>query len=103
MNYPSPCDDCAKCTRPQGCEAWRVRYRYFQKQINACARKLCERPVPQPSADCFTYDHPDDVRRYLRSHPCKTCHLEPTCDTPCDYYLHWYDARIQYARKRLHP
>ena len=100
MNYPSPCDKCEKCTSPQGCEAWLIRYRYRQKQINACARKLFEQPSPPPPVKYFTYSHPDDVRRFLRTHPCKGCPLEPTCDTPCGLYLHWYNARIELARRR---
>ena len=109
MNYPSPCDSCTdrKCEVYSGaylhCHAWLTRYRYRQKQINAFANKPPQLKATPQRTHCFAYDHPDDVRRYLRSHPCKSCHLEPTCDTPCDYYLHWYDARIQYARKRLYP
>lgn len=101
MNYPSPCDKCSECTCPQGCEAWRIRYRYRQKQINAHARKLFQCSVAQPSTKYFTYSHPDDVRRFLRYSPCNGCQLMPDCDEPCWTYLRWYDARIELARRRI--
>lgn len=106
MNYPSPCDSCTdrKCEAYSGaylhCQAWLTRYRYRQKQINAFANKPPQMKMPAERTHCFTYDHPDDVRRFLRSHPCKGCPLEPTCDTPCGLYLHWYNARIELARRR---
>lgn len=39
--YPSPCENCTKSfCREKNCEAWKVRYLYRQKQINAYAKKL---------------------------------------------------------------
>ena len=102
MSYPSPCDTCQKlCPGGCGCEAWRIRYRYRQKQINAFARKILT-PVPQTQKPKgFTYDHPDEVRRYLRANPCAGCRLEATCDHPCTVYLHWYNAHMAIARKKV--
>jgi len=102
MSYPSPCDTCQNpCDGGDGCEKWRIRYRYRQKQINAFAKQIL-RPVLQfRKPNGFAYDHPDDVRRYLRSNPCSGCQLEATCDQPCLVYLHWYDARMSIARKKV--
>ena len=68
MNYPSPCERCARdeygCP---GCDAWRTRYLYRQKQINAYARKICQ---PQPvEVKAFRYAHPDEYQHYLRHSP----------------------------------
>lgn len=39
--YPSPCESCTKeYCREKNCEAWKIRYLYRQKQINAYAKKL---------------------------------------------------------------
>ena len=39
--YPSPCESCTRehCGE-KSCEAWKKRYLYRQKQINAYAKKL---------------------------------------------------------------
>lgn len=38
--YPSPCDRCTRgFCRDKKCEAWKTRYLYRQKQINAYAKK----------------------------------------------------------------
>lgn len=42
-DYPSPCDNCkhnVKCKRWEKCDAWKTRYLYKQKQINAYAKKV---------------------------------------------------------------
>lgn len=40
MSYPSPCIKCTKATcQEKNCDAWRIRYLYRQKQINAYAKK----------------------------------------------------------------
>lgn len=98
--YPSPCDSCEKNnTRCIGCEDWKIRYRYRQKQINAFAKKLFSRG--EKGRESFCYSHPDQVRRYVGTHPCKGCGLEKDCDTPCGRYLHWYDLRVEIARKKV--
>ncbi len=96
MNYPSPCDSCGKGYGCTGCEKWEMRYRYMQKRINAYARKVCCK-LPENK---FCYSHPDDVKRWLKDTPCTGCKANAFCDTPCNIYLRWYDARIQIARRR---
>lgn len=51
-NYPSPCLRCTKehC-REKNCEAWKIRYLYRQKQINAFAKKLGLTVGKEGSAD----------------------------------------------------
>lgn len=102
MNYPNPCDTCDKNYGCSGCDDWKKRYRYRQKQINAFAKKACVvkvRPLPKNK---FCYDHPDDVRRWLRTSPCTGCEAEAVCDTACPAYLRWYDARMQIARRKIY-
>jgi hypothetical protein len=101
MSYPSPCDTCeSPCGGGSGCEKWKIRYRYRQKQINAFAKKILRPEMRIRKQKVFAYDHPDDVRRYLRTNPCKGCQLEADCDIPCLVYLHWYDDHMAIARKR---
>lgn len=99
--YPSPCNACEKAKRCYvPCDKWMIRYRYRQKQINSFSKKLFKSGTTQ-TKEQFTYSHPDRVRDYLRTHPCKGCRLESTCDTPCGRYLHWYDLRMEMARKKV--
>lgn len=101
-NYPNPCDSCKKpdgCSGGYGCQAWRIRYRYRQKQINAYGRKLMQGGSGETSV--FVYPHPDETRRYLADGPCKACKAESVCDTPCPAYLRWWDARMQITRKKV--
>lgn len=109
-DYPSPCESCTRKTCGNtggiGCPAWRKRYLYRQKQINAYARKALDarNTSPQPSVvkdTHWSYSHPNDVRRYLYNSPCKGCGFEPTCDIPCGTYLQWYDARMAWLKERL--
>ena len=97
--YPSPCEKCDKePTCWHGCEAWMIRYRYRQKQINAYARRF--QPVKLPDPNKFTYAHPDETERYLRTSPCESCSAVQSCDTPCKVYLGWYNARMELVRKK---
>lgn len=106
MSYPSPCDRCVSriCDENgssfRSCAAWLTRYRYRQKQINAFAKKLQKPTAAVPNSKVFTYSHPDDVRRYLITHPCIGCPAGSICDAPCPLYLHWYNDRIKLARKK---
>ena len=102
MNYPSPCEKCHREGKCGGCNDWKIRYRYRQKQINAFAKKSYEvkvRPLPKNK---FCYNHPDHVKRWLRESPCTGCHAETVCDVACPAYLRWYDARMQIARRKIY-
>lgn len=100
MNYPDPCIACKrvgqKCTY-QKCTAWKTRYIYRQKQINAFAR----RPVRLAAVDgrrVFRYEHPDIIREYLAHGPCRHCKAAEVCGTPCPAYWSWWDARMEWMR-----
>lgn len=101
MAYPSPCDTCEKvesCRKKLGCEAWRIRYYYRQKQMNAYSRRAM-RPQIVSGRSVFVYEHPDKIRRYLKYGPCKGCNAEEVCDTPCPAYLRWWDARMEWIKQ----
>ena len=97
-NYPSPCEKCDKTYRCQGCDDWKIRYLYRQKQINAYAENR-RKPKPIPD-NKFRYEHPDLVRMYMKKSPCDGCKLEKDCDIPCAAYIHWYDSRMRFIRGR---
>lgn len=100
QSYPSPCETCEKaesCKMGYGCADWQIRYRYRQKQINAYARKQREEYFQSR----FVYQHPNEVRNYLRKWPCGECDRAEDCDIPCTKYLQWYDARMQVAKMKL--
>lgn len=84
MNYPSPCDKCGQdqytCT---GCNAWRTRYLYRQKQINAYARKIRKQKQEPPVS------------------PCGSCGAAEGCDVPCKAYLRWWDDWMGWFRRLL--
>ena len=96
-------DPCRGCWRERlcdtGCERWRGYYLGRQSKINAYAR-AAYRGKERPGKDVFAYSHPDLVRQYEKTHPCRGCHLEKGCVMPCGRYLHWYDCRMALARKR---
>ena len=106
--YPNPCEtytrDSCNFGGP-GCDAWRVRYLYRQKQINAYARKAyAVKPTVVTKTENpthFRYQHPDEVRRYLHQSPCAGCGLEKLCDTPCAAYIKWWDTRMKWFRREL--
>lgn len=98
--YPNPCETCElepTCRMGYGCQAWQIRYKYRQKQVNAYAKKARQ----EYFSSRFVYQHPDEVRRYLREWPCGKCDKEPECDIPCTQYLNWYDARMQALKIKL--
>ena len=100
--YPSPCDKCdraANCGLGYGCTDWQIRYRYRQHQINAYAKRAAEPRSGRENK--FTYQHPDEIRRYLANSPCRGCKVEKTCNVPCPDYLHWYNARMRVIRKKV--
>ena len=99
-SYPNPCENCKKadtCNKGYGCTAWRTRYRYRQKQINAYAKQKKNAYF----ATRFVYQHPNDTKRYLSQWPCEHCENEKDCDVPCTQYLNWYNTRMMLARKKV--
>ena len=99
-SYPNPCDSCQKtgdCSGGYGCQAWRIRYRYRQKQINAYAKRKNEEYL----GTRFVYQHPNDTLQFLKQWPCEHCEQKEDCDIPCTKYLNWYDCRIQIVKRRL--
>ena len=85
----SPCETCTRgeygCT---GCDPWRQYY----------GQKLYQPRVA--SSTKFCYSHPDEVRRFLKHSPCEDCQVKNSCDIPCAAYLQWWDARMEYARRK---
>ena len=96
--YPDPCLVCDNTCRGCGCTKWRIRYLYRQKQINEYAKKILRKKAPKTIG--FAYSHPDHVAKWLSVSPCNGCKAEHICDTPCEEYLRWYNARINLARKK---
>ena len=95
-----PCDGCwRQAVCDSGCELWEREYLRRQRSINAYAR-VAHRGQEKPGRDVFAYSHPDLVRRYEKTHPCRGCALRKGCKLPCGRYLHWYDCRMELARKR---
>lgn len=100
-DYPNPCDTCeeaATCARGYGCEEWKNRYLYRQKQINARAKQQASGSREKQTS--FAYEHPDLIRRYISGGPCAECKAQKVCDTPCPSYWRWWDARMEIARKK---
>lgn len=101
-DYPNPCDSCEKaCSQGRGCERWRIRYLYRQKQINLYTTKSRPTVCAKDNTEYFCYEHPDTVREYIENGPCKGCYFEKTCDTPCGAYLRWWDVRMEWLRKKM--
>lgn len=97
MDYPDPCDSCKKsekCTN--GCSDWKIRYRHRQKQINIYAHR--NRYKMPKYREVFIYEHPDEIRRYLKNGPCVHCKAKETCDIPCSIYWRWWDARMEWLK-----
>lgn len=100
-NYPSPCDCCQKESCPgMSCSDWLTRYHYRQKQINAMALRIA-RGEASVKTNVWILMHPDEYRAYLKVNPCDGCFAKDLCDTPCQRYLLWYDARMEQTRKRI--
>lgn len=93
---------CETCSRDEygcaGCSRWRQQYLHRQKLINACARSIYQPKVIVPTKFC--YSHPDAVRRFLRHSPCEDCQVKNSCNIPCAAYLQWWDARMEYIRRK---
>ena len=91
-NYPSPCDTCSQCTASNGCEAWRIRYLYRQKQINAYAKKIAGR-IPTQPREKFLYEHPDLIRNWIETDPCERCMCREWCNGSCPRKDAWKKAK----------
>ena len=98
-NYPNPCDTCGKCTSPQGCDTWKMRFRTIWKQFNSYQKRQAKKKASLRRT--FRYEHPDVLRRYLAESPCKGCEYEVLCDVPCWKYLNWWDARMAWLKGRF--
>lgn len=102
MAYPSPCEKCTVTNKEtcnyKKCGLWVRRYWYKQKQINAFAKKLAGHQTVKHTH--WTYMHPDELRRYIASDPCKGCLVADWCDDPCPKYLHHFAMKMEYIRKR---
>ena len=101
-HYPDPCVGCTqRCNSGGiGCEKWRIRYLYRQKQINSYARKMLQPEVVM--IDTFCYLHPTELRHRLQRSPCEGCKLNNICDYPCDARLKWWDVQMGEIRRKLH-
>lgn len=100
--YPSPCESCTRKTCGNsdgiGCVAWRKRYQYRQKQINAYARQMLQPKVV--TVGPFHYFHPAELRHRLQRSPCEGCKLNDTCDHPCQARLKWWDVQMAQLRRK---
>ena len=101
MNYPNPCDTCEECTRPNGCDAWKMRVRTIWKQFNSYPARIYK--ARKTAQKTFAYEHPDLLKRYLDNGPCKGCEFELLCDVPCTAYWGWWDARMAVLKKKYGP
>lgn len=102
MNYPNPCNACVNgdaCKTSNMCKKYQTWvntwWSYFKGMFQQAGG--CEKTKENK----FTYAHPDDIRRSLRKSPCDGCKIAEYCDTPCQVYLRWYDARMEIVRKKV--
>ena len=96
-HYPNPCDTCKYCGSPNGCDAWKMRFRTIWKQFNSYPLRQYRKA---PKSNNFCYEHPDMIGKYLQEGPCKHCEFEAICETPCSNYWHWWDARMAAFKKK---
>lgn len=109
----NPCDKCTRrskdgnCTQYKTCNDWKFYFRTAWKQFNGYpvratteARRRAEQKKKARTAK-FLYEHPDIIREYLQNGPCADCKLAKACDVPCAAYWHWWDARMEYHKRRL--
>ena len=87
MSYPDPCISCTRTACPKNCGAWKQRYLYRQKQINAYARKsgiVPDAPAYEPGKN-----------------PCRGCRWEETCDSICVARAKYWDDCLEKVRKGM--
>jgi hypothetical protein len=72
------------------------------KQFNGYPSRVYLRQKKQkPVTAKFIYEHPDVIRRYLENGPCGECRRAEVCDVPCGNYWNWWDARMEWMRRRF--
>lgn len=101
--YPNPCEKCGQkenCTNYRVCEAYLKYFRTIWKQFNGYPVRAyrAEQKKEHPK---FRYEHPAIVLRYLEKGPCEKCKRAQVCETPCAAYWHWWDARMEWMRRRF--
>lgn len=101
MKYPNPCDTCTKshCTQ-FNCPDLRKRVNTIWKQFNGYPSRAY-RAQKRTTNKKFVYEHPDIIRQYLVNGPCTQCQRAKVCDTPCSAYWRWWDARMEWFRRRF--
>lgn len=103
MKYPNPCEKCEKadnCYDYRKCTPWKQRLNTIWKQFNTYPARVY-RVQKTMKRKKFTYEHPDIIRRYLEKGPCEKCQREKSCETPCPAYWGWWDARMEWIRRRF--
>lgn len=101
-NYPDPCEKCThKICHYYCCEPWLKRFRTIWKQFNSYPARVYRQIQKQKKTEKFVYLHPDEVRRYLEKGPCGKCPKSKVCQTPCAAYWGWWDARMEWIKRRF--
>ena len=102
MNYPNPCESCDQmpdCTSYRKCSRWLKYFRTIWKQFNGYSARTY-RKQKNMTSEKFIYEHPDIIRRYLEKGPCAHCRRADVCETPCGGYWNWWDARMEWLKRR---
>lgn len=102
MSYPNPCDSCGKdhCTIYRDCSRYLKRLNTIWKQFNAYPARVY-RAQKTMRNEKLIYEHPDIIRQYLEKGPCAACKRAEECETPCPAYWNWWDARMEWVKRRL--
>lgn len=100
MKYPNPCENCSKRNlKCRGCDKWLIRFRTIWKQFNGYPGRVYKK-IASTKRQNFIYSHPDEIRRYLETGPCEKCKNTAECDNPCVDYWIWWDARMEWLKRR---
>ena len=100
--YPSPCEKCDNQSCSAELSSWYKQCNAYKTRL-ICLLKRAKGALyaaPRKESNKFRYEHPDMIRKYLREGPCARCTVT-NCETPCDAYLRWWDARMEVARKKV--
>lgn len=100
-NYQNPCNKCGRsdCSSYRNCAAYLKYVRTIWNQFNKYPARAYRKFKSAPS-EKFIYEHPDIIRRYLEKGPCEHCQLKQNCETPCLAYWNWWDARMEWLKRR---